>query len=231
VEQPTIYSAEPTVKAHSSFLPRVYSWMTAGLALTALVALFTVSSRPMLQMIFGHRMVFYGLIIAELGLVIALVGAVRRLSATAATGLFLLYSALSGVTFASIFLVYTSSSVASTFFVSAGTFGAMSLYGYTTKRDLTSWGSFLFMGLIGFIIASVVNIWLQSAMITWITTYIGIFIFVGLTAYDTQKIKRLAYSGLTGEAQQKAAILGALSLYLDFVNLFLLLLQVFGRRR
>ena len=231
MEQPTIYSAEPTVKAHSSFLPRVYNWMTAGLALTALVALFTVSSRPMLQMIFGHRMVFYGLIIAELGLVIALVGAVRRLSAAAATGLFLLYAALSGVTFASIFLVYTSSSVASTFFVAAGTFGAMSLYGYMTKRDLTSWGSFLFMGLIGFIIASVVNIWLQSAMITWITTYIGILIFVGLTAYDTQKIKRLAYSGLTGEEQQKAAILGALALYLDFVNLFLLLLQVFGRRR
>ncbi len=231
MEEPIIITAEPTVKSQSSFLPRVYNWMTAGLALTAVVALFTASSRPMLELVFGNRLVFFGLIIAELGLVITLSAAVRRLSAATATVLFLLYSALSGVTFASIFLLYTSSSIASTFFVSAGTFGAMSLYGYATKRDLTSWGSFFFMGLIGLIIASVVNIWLHSAMLSWALTYLGVFIFVGLTAYDTQKIKMLAHSGLTGEERQKAAILGALTLYLDFINLFLMMLQLFGRRR
>ena len=231
MEQPIIITAEPTVTGRSSFLPRVYNWMAAGLGLTALVAYFTASNPALQKVVFGNNVVFYGLIIAELGLVIVLSAAVRRLSATTATVLFLLYSTLSGVTFASIFLLYTSSSIASTFFVSAGTFGAMSLYGYATKRDLTSWGSFFFMGLIGLIIASVVNIWLHSAMISWAVTYLGVFIFVGLTAYDTQKIKMLARSGLTGEEQQKAAILGALALYLDFINLFLMMLRIFGRRR
>jgi uncharacterized protein len=231
VDQPTIVTARPTVSSQSSILPSVYSWMTAGLALTAIVALFTASSRPVLQLVFGNQLVFFGLIIAELGLVIAISGAIRRLSAFAATGLFLLYSALSGVTFAAIFVAYTSSSIASTFFVTAGTFGAMSLYGHLTRRDLSAWGSFFFMGLVGFLLASVVNIWLHSSMIYWITTYLGIFIFVGLTAYDTQKIKRLAHAGLAGEERQKVAILGALTLYLDFVNLFLMLLRLFGRRR
>ena len=231
MEQPIIITAEPTVKGRSSFLPRVYNWMTAGLALTAVVALFTASSPALQKVVFGNSIVFYGLIIAELGVVVVLSAAVRRLSAATASVLFLLYSVLSGVTFASIFYLYTSSSIASTFFVSAGTFGAMSLYGYTTKRDLTSWGSFFFMGLIGFILATVVNIWLHSEMIYWITTYLGVFIFVGLTAYDTQKIKAIAHSGLSGEDRQKAAILGALALYLDFINLFLMMLRLFGRRR
>lgn len=231
MEQPTIVTTRPTVGSQSGILASVYSWMTAGLALTAVVALFTASSRPMLELVFGNQLVFFGLIIAELGLVIAISAAIRRLSAFAATGLFLLYSALSGVTFAAIFVAYTRSSIASAFFVTAGTFGAMSLYGHLTRRDLSSWGSFFFMGLVGFLIASVVNIWLHSAMIYWITTYLGIFIFVGLTAYDTQKIKRLAHAGLAGEERQKVAILGALTLYLDFVNLFLLLLRLFGRRR
>ena len=231
MEQPTIVTARPTVSSQSGILTSVYSWMTAGLALTAIVALFTASSRPMLQLVFSNQLVFFGLILAELGLVIAISGAIARLSAFAATSLFLLYSALSGVTFAAIFVAYTQSSIASAFFVTAGTFGAMSLYGHLTRRDLSSWGSFFFMGLIGFLLASVVNIWLHSAMIYWITTYLGIFIFVGLTAYDTQKIKRLAHPGLAGEDRQKLAILGALTLYLDFVNLFLLLLRLFGRRR
>ncbi len=231
MDQPTIVTARPTVSSQSGILPSVYSWMTAGLALTAVVALFTASSRPMLELVFGNRMVFFGLIIAELGLVVAISAAIRRLSAVTATGLFLLYSALSGVTFAAIFVAYTSSSIASTFFVTAGTFGAMSLYGHLTRRDLSAWGSFFFMGLVGFLLASVVNIWLHSSMIYWITTYLGIFIFVGLTAYDTQKIKRLAHAGLAGEERQKVAILGALTLYLDFVNLFLMLLRLFGRRR
>jgi hypothetical protein len=216
----------------ANFLPKVYGWMTAGLALTALAALFTLSSESLLTLVFGNRLVFYGLIIGELGLVIALSAAINRISAATATLLFLLYSALNGVTFASIFLVYTRSSIASTFMVASGTFAAMSLYGYVTKRDLTGWGSFLFMGLIGIIIASVVNIFLHSEMITWIVSYLGVFIFVGLTAYDTQKLKRIGQSGFAdAESRRKASILGALTLYLDFINLFLMLLRVMGNRR
>jgi uncharacterized protein len=231
-EREQTYTDPMTAAATSTFLPKVYGWMTVGLALTALVALFTLTSKELLTLVFGNRLVFYGLVIAELGLVIALSAAINRISATVATCMFLLYSALSGVTFASIFLVYTSSSIASTFMVASGTFGAMSLYGYATKRDLTGWGSFLFMGLIGIIIASVVNIFLHSEMITWITSYLGVFIFVGLTAYDTQKIKMIGQNGFANEeSRRKAAILGALTLYLDFINLFLMLLRVMGNRR
>jgi len=149
-----------------------------------------------------------------------------------ATLMFLLYSALNGVTFAAIFLVYTQSSIANAFLVTAGTFAGMSLYGMVTKRDLTGLGSFMFMGLIGIIIASVVNIFLHSEMIYWITSYIGVFVFVGLTAYDTQKLKMIGQQGFAnGESRQKMAILGALTLYLDFINLFLMLLRVMGDRR
>jgi FtsH-binding integral membrane protein len=226
------YSNTPAIVATTSFFPSVYGWMTAGLGLTALMAVITLSSESMLQLIFGNKMVFYGLMIGELGLVIALSTAINRISATTATLMFLLYSALNGVTFASIFLVYTQSSIASTFFVASGTFAAMSIYGMVTKRDLTGWGSFLFMGLIGVIIASVVNIFLQSAMITWVVSYVGVLVFVGLTAYDTQKIKRIGQNGFAdGESRQKATILGALTLYLDFINLFLMLLRVMGNRR
>ena len=231
-ERDQTYTDPMTAAATSTFLPKVYGWMTVGLALTALVALFTLTSEQLLTLVFGNRLVFYGLIIAELGLVIALSAAINRISATVATLMFLLYSALSGVTFASIFLVYTSSSIASTFMVASGTFGAMSLYGYATKRDLTGWGSFLFMGLIGIIIASVVNIFLHSEMITWVTSYLGVFVFVGLTAYDTQKIKMIGQNGFADEeSRRKAAILGALTLYLDFINLFLMLLRIMGNRR
>ncbi len=232
MERQTLYSTDTAIGIQTSFFPSVYNWMTLGLGLTAIVSMLTVNSPSALQFVFGNRMVFFGLIIAELAVVMILSGAIQRLSASAATGLFLLYSALSGITFAVIFLAYTSSSITSAFLVTAGTFGAMSLYGHVTKRDLTSWGSFLFMGLIGLIIASVVNIFLQSAMITWVTTYIGVIIFVGLTAYDTQKLKVLAQGGFaSGEERHKAAILGALRLYLDFINLFLMLLRIFGRRR
>jgi len=231
-EQQNAYSSLPTATVASGFFSKVYGWMTAGLALTALVSMFTLSSEAMLQLIFGNKLVFYGLIFGELGLVIALSAAINRISAATATLMFLGYSALNGVTFAAIFLVYTQSSIASTFFVASGTFAAMSLYGYVTKRDLTGWGSFLFMGLIGIIIASVVNIFLQSEMIYWITSYIGVFVFVGLTAYDTQKIKMIGQAGFAdAEQQKKAAILGALRLYLDFINLFLMLLRVMGTRR
>ena len=231
-ERDHTYPAPLTSAATATFLPKVYGWMTAGLALTALAAVFTLTSEGLLQLIFGNRLVFYGLIIGELGLVIALSAAINRISSLAATLMFLLYSALNGVTCAGIFLMYTSSSIASTFLVASGTFAAMGLYGYATKRDLTGWGSFLFMGLIGIVIASLVNIFLQSAMITWVTTYIGVFVFVGLTAYDTQKLKRIGEGGFAdGETQKKAAILGALTLYLDFINLFLMLLRIMGNRR
>ncbi len=231
-EQNGSIHATPGVVSISNFLPRVYGWMTAGLALTALAAMLTLSSQELLNLIFGNRLIFYGLIFGELGLVIALSAAINRISAGTATLLFLLYSSLNGVTFASIFLIYTSSSIASTFLISAGTFGAVSLYGFVTKRDLSGWGSFFFMGLIGIVIASVVNIFLQSAMITWIVSYVGVFVFVGLTAYDTQKIKRIGAAGFSDEAsRRKASILGALTLYLDFINLFLMLLRILGNRR
>lgn len=231
-EQRQSISATPGIVQISTFLPKVYGWMTTGLALTALAAMMTLSSQQLLNLIFGNKIVFYALIFGELGLVIALSAAINKISSTTATLMFLLYSALNGVTFASIFLIYTSSSIASTFFVAAGTFGSISIYGYVTKRDLTGWGSFLFMGLIGIIIASVVNIFLQSEMIYWVTSYIGVFVFVGLTAYDTQKIKRIGEAGFSDEeSRKKASILGALTLYLDFINLFLMLLRVMGNRR
>jgi FtsH-binding integral membrane protein len=233
LERNNSYPALPaSTAAASGFFAKVYSWMTAGLALTALASVMTLSSETMLNLIFGNRLAFYALILGELGLVVALSAAINRISAATATLMFLAYSALNGVTFATIFLIYTKSSIASTFFVAAGTFAAMSVYGYVTKRDLTGWGSFFFMGLIGIIIASVVNIFLHSTMIYWITSYIGVFVFVGLTAYDTQKIKQIGQAGFAdGEGERKAAILGALRLYLDFINLFLMLLRVMGNRR
>jgi uncharacterized protein len=216
----------------TGFVARVYNWMGLGLATTAVVALLTASSQPLLNIIFGSQFIFFGLIIAELGLVMVLSAAIGRLQAATATLLFFLYSALNGLTLSAIFLAYTSASIASTFFVTAGTFGVMSLYGYTTKRDLTSWGSFLFMGLIGIVLASLVNIFMRSDTIYWLVTYAGIIVFVGLTAYDTQQIKALAVSGFGDlETEQKSAVIGALRLYLDFVNLFLMLLNIFGRRR
>jgi len=226
------YTATTLAGTTQGFIPRVYGWMTVGLGLTALVAMLTLASPALLELVFGNRLVFYVLIFAELGLVIGLSAAINRLGPATATLMFLVYSALSGVTFASIFLVYTSSSIASTFFIAAGTFGAMSVYGLVTRRDLTGFGSFLFMGLVGIVIASLVNIFLQSPMVYWIVSYVGVFVFVGLTAYDTQKLKRLGQAGFADSAsQRKAAILGALTLYLDFINLFLMLLRVLGNRR
>ncbi len=225
-------SLNRSISATNTFFQKVYLWMMVGLAMTALASAFMLSSPAAQQLIFGNKMVFYGLIFAELGMVIAISAAINRMSAATATLMFVAYSALNGVTFAAIFMIYTRSSIASTFLVTAGTFGAMSLYGYVTKKDLTGMGSFLFMGLIGIVIASVVNIFLRSEMIYWVTTYIGVFVFVGLTAYDTQKIKQIGEAGFAnGEDQQKAAILGALRLYLDFINLFLMLLRIMGNRR
>jgi FtsH-binding integral membrane protein len=202
--------------------------MGAGLAVTAFMALVTLSSPALIGAIVGNRMLFFGLIIGELALVFTLSGAINRLSASAATLIFIAYSALNGVTLSTVALVYTADSIASTFVITAGMFFAMSVYGYATKRDLTSWGNFLFMGLIGVVIASVVNIFMASSAVSWVVSGIGVIVFTGLTAYDTWKIKEMAASGAEG---RKPAILGALTLYLDFINLFLMLLRFVGNRR
>jgi uncharacterized protein len=215
----------------ASFISKVYGWMSFALALTGLTAVFVAMTPTLTHLIFGNKLVFYGLIIGELALVAWLSLAIQKMSATMATSVFLGYSVLNGVTMASIFLIYTTSSIASTFFITAGTFAAMSVYGYTTKRDLTSMGNLLMMALMGLIIASIVNIFMKSPMLYWITTYAGVLIFVGLIAYDTQKIKDMNIIGNEGtDEDRKEAIMGALSLYLDFINLFLYLLRIFGRR-
>ncbi len=231
-ESPILYQRDQAAAAPGDFIRRVYNWMGLGLTVTALVALYTASNPALLGVVLGNSLVFFGLIIAQLGLVILLSGAINRLQASTATLLFFLYSALTGLTLSVIFLAYTRASIASTFLVTAGTFGAMSFYGYTTQRDLTSWGSFLFMGLIGIILASVVNIFFHNETIYWVVTYAGILIFVGLTAYDTQTLKKMARAGFADEeTERKSAVMGALQLYLDFINLFLMLLRIMGNRR
>lgn len=175
----------------SVYMAQVYGWMTCGLLLTAFISWYAANTPAVMQLVFANRITFFGLIIVQLGLVFVLSGMVHKLSGAVATGLFMLYSALTGLTMASIFLVYTSSSIASTFVVTGGMFGAMSLWGYTTKRDLSGMGSMLFMALIGIVLASLVNIWLKSTALMWAVTYIGVVVFVGLTAYDTQKLKNI----------------------------------------
>lgn len=216
----------------SKFISRVYAWMTGALALTGITAYIVVNSPFLLEMIFSTKFVFLFLIIAELGVVWYLSSAIKTMSLGTARLVFLLYSLMNGLTLSVIFLVYTADSISNTFFITAGTFGAMSFYGYTTKKDLTSIGSIAFMGLIGVIIASIVNMFLHSDMLQWIVTMVGVLVFVGLTAYDTQKIKNMSefVEGDT-ETESKGALMGALALYLDFINLFIMLLRIFGRRR
>ena len=215
----------------NSFVRSVYNWMAAGLALTGFVAYF-VASDPTLFRIAQKG--FFLFAIAELVLVIALSARINRLQAGTATGLFLGYAFLNGVTFSYIFAIYTQTAIASTFFVCAVTFGALSLYGWATKRDLTGVGSFMMMGLIGILVASVVNIFMRSSGMQMIISYIGVLVFAGLTAYDTQTIKQMALSqpdGMDGAVVRKGAIIGALKLYLDFILLFQYLLYIFGGRR
>ena len=214
-------------------LRRVYVWMTLGLLITAGVAAF-VSASPLFQILTGQPIIFFGLLIVELALVMGLSWGIKRLSTTAATSLFLLYAALNGLTLSTLFVVYTLGSVAFTFLASAVTFGVMSLIGFTTKIDLSKMGSFLLMGLIGLIIAMLVNIFWASSTLGWIVTFAGIFLFLGLTMFDTQRIKRMTATALQRddeEIEARLGILGALSLYLDFVNLFLFLLRLGGQRR
>jgi len=210
------------------FMASVYRWMTLGLLVTAGVAFYVASTPSVLQVVIGNRAVFWGLVIAQFGLVITLSAAVNKLSAGVAGALFLLYSALTGATMSVVLLAYTGASVASAFAVTAGTFLAMSIYGTVTKRDLTSWSSFLFMGLIGVVIASVVNIFMNSGMLSWVISAAAVVVFTGLTAYDTQRLRRMAAAGASVAA---LPVNGALALYLDFINLFLSILNIFGGRR
>ncbi|SDN66678.1 Bax inhibitor-1/YccA family protein [Desulfonauticus submarinus] len=228
------YSQAPAkTEVLNAFMRGVYQWMAIGLGLTGIVAFYTASSPKLLQLIFGNPMLMWGLLIGEILLVIGISAGISKMSAQMATGLFLLYSGLNGLTLSAIFLVYTMSSIASTFLICAGMFGAMSVYGLITKKDLTSWGSFLFMGLIGLIIASIVNIFLKSSGLSFVISGIGVLVFVGLTAYDTQKLKEMGLSAPYEDslAIRRGTILGALTLYLDFINLFLMLLRFFGQTR
>ena len=218
----------------NEFIRSVYNWMAIGLGLTGFIAFYVSNSPNMIRLIYGNKLLFFGMIIGELALVFYLSARVQKIQASTATALFILYAALNGATLSIIFLIYTSASITSTFFICAATFVACSIYGMVTKRDLTSLGGFLTMGLIGIIIASVVNMFIRSSGMNLIISYIGVFVFVGLTAYDTQKLKSMAISqpaGLEAGVVRKGAIMGALALYLDFINLFLMLLRILGNRR
>lgn len=219
--------------AQSVLFRNVYTWMTLALVITGAVAMYMAKSMTLLSMIMQNSLLFWGILIAELGVVWYLSARIHRISFTSATLLFILYSILNGATLSMIFLIYTMSSIATTFFVTAGTFGVMALFGHVTKKDLTRLGSLCFMGIIGIIIASLVNIFLQNSMMEMIISYIGVLLFVGLTAYDSQKIKRLLMQdGVEiNETTQKIALLGAMTLYLDFINLFLYLLRILGDRK
>jgi FtsH-binding integral membrane protein len=215
-----------------AFIQKVYGWMTLGLAVTGGCAAYMASDPRMIVALVQTKILFYGLLIAQFGLVLWLSGWVKTMDVGTARFAFLFYSALTGVTMSVIFLVYTRASIASTFFLSAGMFGIMSAYGYATKTDLTSMGNFCMMGLLGIILASVVNWFVRSPAVEWATSIIGVIVFTGLTAYDTQKIKASNVIGNHGsDEDHKEAIGGALTLYLDFINLFLSLLRLTGRRR
>lgn len=218
-------------EAFPILMRKVYTWMALALVITGFTAYYVATTPSLLYLIYSNQVVLWGLIIAELALVIGLSAAINRLSLTTATLLFVLYSVLNGAMLSSVFLIYTTASIANVFFITAGTFGAMAAYGYFTKKDLTSWGRILLMALIGIIIASVVNIFLRNSMFDLVISYIGVAIFVGLTAYDSQKIKEMMLQAPDASEQaQKVALLGALTLYLDFINLFLYLLRIFGKR-
>ena len=218
--------------AFPALMRKVYVWMTLALVITGFTAFGIAENPGLVYTIVTNRLLFWGLVIGEFALVMAIYGAIGRLSATAATLLFVLYSIVNGATLSVIFLAYTMTSIASVFFITAGTFAVMAFIGYTTKTDLTSFGKMLMMGLIGIILATVVNIFIGSSMLNMIVSYVGVVVFVGLTAYDSQKIKNLLYQvDNMSEEAQKLALLGSLTLYLDFINLFLMLLRIFGGNR
>ena len=213
-----------------SYMLRVYNYMASGLALTGIVAAFTASTPELFQAIFGTPLKWV-VMLAPIGFVFLFAARIHRMKASTAQTLFWVFAGLMGLSLSTIFMVYTGASIARVFFITAGTFAAMSLYGYTTKRDLTKIGSCLFMGLIGVVIASIVNLFLASSALQFAISVIGVLVFVGLTAYDTQRIRNTYLESDDSETMSKKAIFGALTLYLDFINLFVMLLQLFGARR
>lgn len=232
MEQEMIGKREITNEVFSVLLKNVYAWMALALGLTGVAAMYVSSNRIILEYLFEHLGLLMGLFIAEFVVAIVFTALFKRLSFNTASILFGLYSLLTGISLGPIFILFTKESIALTFFVTAGTFGAMSLYGYFTKRDLSPWGRYLLMGLFGIIIASVANIFLQSTRVEWITTYVGVVVFVLLTAYDTQNIKNvLAEKDEVDESSLKLALYGSFMLYLDFINLFLELLKLLGKRK
>lgn len=222
-----------TFEMVNAYMRKVYLWMAIGLGVTGCVAWWVSNTPSLLQMIFGNSWVVFALIIAQFGLVIALSAAIHKMSPAAATGCFLLYSALTGATLSSIFLVYASETITSAFFVAAGTFCAMAAYGLITKRDLSKFGTFLIMGLFGLIIAMLVNMFVHSSAMGFVINCVGVLVFAGLTAVDNQKLRNFGANAPLDDsvAMQRGSILGALTLYLDFINLFLMLLQLFGGSR
>ncbi len=223
-------AAAATAERVTAFLRKVYGWMFVGLGVTAAVAVGVAGSPTLVQAIFGNKILFFGLIIAELGLVFYLSARVAKLAPGTASGLFLLYSALNGATLAMIFLAFTGTSIATTFFVTAGMFGALALYGTTTKRSLAGVGQFVFMGLIGVVLASLVGMFVKSEGLQFVISIVGVIVFTGLTAWDAQRLKAMAVAVPEGQSGSYAVV-GALSLYLDFINLFLFMLRFLGGRR
>ncbi|MBQ8064040.1 MAG: Bax inhibitor-1/YccA family protein [Prevotella sp.] len=227
-------TADQQLQAAEAFpvlMRKVYVWMALALAITGFTAYAVATSPGILQLIYGNSAVLWGLVIAEFALVIGLSAAISRLSLTTATLMFVLYSVINGAMLSSLFMVYTASSISTVFFITAGTFGVMAFVGYTTKTDLSSMGKILFMALIGLVIATIVNVFVKSSAFDLILCYVGVLVFVGLTAWDSQKIKQMLLQAPdAGETSQKLALLGALTLYLDFINLFIYLLRIFGKR-
>jgi hypothetical protein len=232
MEKDIILDSDQILMEQSRFITKVYGWMAFALGLTGLVAFYTAQSPELLSLIFSNSYGFWILFGLQIGIVVFLSARIDKMSANTAIGSFLLYSVITGFVFSMLFLVFTMGSIASTFFITAGTFAVMSLIGYYTKTDLTSFGRIMMMALVGLIIASIANYFMNSPTLYWITTYAGILIFTGLIAYDTQKIKEMNIIGNEGtDDDKKEAIMGALCLYLDFINLFLLLLRLFGSRK
>ena len=215
----------------TALIRKVYAWMCMALAITGVTSVFTASSQALLSLIFSHQAVFFVMLLVEIIVVAALVARINKMSFSTAMGWFVVYSVLNGIVLSVLFMVYTAASIAGTFFITAGMFGIMSIIGYTTKKDLSSWGNIFMMLLVGLVIASLVNMFLKSDTFGWIISIVGVILFTGLTAYDTQKIKNLLHGAEVGEQTRKIALLGALSLYLDFINLFLYLLRFMGNRR
>lgn len=230
VARETTFASPEASERVTAFLRSVYAWMAGGLTITAVTASLVASSPSISLAIVQNRLLFWGIVIAQFGIVLLLSARVQTLAASTASALFIAYSALTGVTFSVILLVYTGESIATTFVVTAGMFGALALYGTFTKRSLAGWGQFLFMGLIGVVIASIVGIFWQSDALQFVITFVGVIVFTGLTAYDANRLRTMAFSMPSGQIGSYA-IVGALTLYLDFINLFLMLLRIFGDRR